>query len=48
MSDNSSCARAKSTAHSWCVQALVRAIAAAGTPKVILRSDSELAITDLQ
>ena len=36
------------TAHLWCVQALVRAIAAVGTPKVSLRTDSEPAIVDLE
>ena len=38
----------KGTAHPWCVQALVRAIAATGDAKIILRSDNERAILDLK
>ena len=38
----------KGTSHPWCVQALVRATAAAGIPKVILRSLSEPAIPNLK
>ena len=38
----------KGTGHPWCVQALVRAIVAAGSPKVIIRSDNEPAIADLK